>query len=359
MRTMVRQLPPPHLKLPHPSASTPSYRFVDVVSQGNQYAGAVGDRLIPAIPGFRTSAAFLTSLSANLRLTDDDLVPSPMSTPPSMRSSTAHHLPPPSPLSVPPSTALASSAELPKSTTTTSTNEPPSNNPELAALPELRTYAATTPADRIAGLKLVADSVAQQRQLTSRELIFHPLHLAALTLVLALVAQYLYASAADLVLVGTTCGGVVMACLAAVRWVCGGYIFHAETINWEWLGDDEVVVVRWGEEVIGALVLGWSEEGGGAKRARGKGARRGLGLVRGWTVQQKYRGKGVGESLLEEAVRVAGERGVKGVEFAEEHANSLRILPAFYNGFLDRRDARAARALEKVASAKGSFGKRR
>ncbi|KAF2494156.1 hypothetical protein BU16DRAFT_591138 [Lophium mytilinum] len=287
-----------------------------------------------------------------------------MPTPPSMRSSTAHLLPPPSPLSVPTSTPLAapsaSPAEHHLKATTNSTNTPATTQPAPEpALPELRTYPATTDADRIAGLKLVADSVAQQRQLTARVLIFHPLHLAALTAVLAVVSQYLYASSGDLVLVGTTWGGVVMACLAAVRWAGGAYIFHAETIDWAWLGGDEVVVVRWGEEVIGGLVLGWSEEGLAAKRARGKGGRRGLGLVRGWAVTQKYRGKGIGGSLLEEAVRVAGERGAKGIEFAEEHANALRILPAFYNGFLDKRDARAARALEKVANAKGSFGKRR
>jgi hypothetical protein len=39
--------------------------------------------------------------------------------------------------------------------------------------------------------------------------------------------------------------------------------------------------------------------------------------------------------------------------------DSLRILPSFYNGFLDRRDARAAKALEKVVNEKGNFGKKR
>ncbi|OCL11041.1 hypothetical protein AOQ84DRAFT_387106, partial [Glonium stellatum] len=63
---MVRQLPPPHLKHIHSppaaaaAATVPSRFSADVVL--NHYHG-VGDRLIPAIPGFRTSAAFLTSLS--------------------------------------------------------------------------------------------------------------------------------------------------------------------------------------------------------------------------------------------------------------------------------------------------------
>ena len=98
------------------------------------------------------------------------------------------------------------------------------------------------------------------------------------------------------------------------------------------------------------------------------------------------------------------ERGAEGVEFAEDHASELspffsywgggllhflflviglgagalglrgvarsrltrffapdskRLLPKFYNGFLDKRDRRARKALEKVANEKGNFGQRR
>ena len=128
----------------------------------------------------------------------------------------------------------------------------------------------------------------------------------------------------------TTWAGVTMAALAAVRWATGGYIFLAEEVNWEWLGEDTVVVVRWGEEVIGALVLGWADEVGGGRKGRGKGKRRGRGLVRAWTVRLKYRGKGVGEGLLEEVVRVCTERGAEGVEFAEDHASELGFF--FWGG---------------------------
>lgn len=39
--------------------------------------------------------------------------------------------------------------------------------------------------------------------------------------------------------------------------------------------------------------------------------------------------------------------------------DSKRLLPKFYNGFLDKRDRRARKALEKVANEKGNFGQRR
>ena len=41
------------------------------------------------------------------------------------------------------------------------------------------------------------------------------------------------------------------------------------------------------------------------------------------------------------------------------YADSKRVLPAFYNGFLDKKEARADKALEKVADEKGNFRQRR
>lgn len=39
--------------------------------------------------------------------------------------------------------------------------------------------------------------------------------------------------------------------------------------------------------------------------------------------------------------------------------DSKRLLPNFYNGFMDKRDRRAQKALERVANARGNFGQRR
>lgn len=38
--------------------------------------------------------------------------------------------------------------------------------------------------------------------------------------------------------------------------------------------------------------------------------------------------------------------------------DSKRILPAIYNGFLDKQEAKAEKALRKVADAKGNFRQR-
>lgn len=189
-------------------------------------------------------------------------------------------------------------------------------------LPSLTTYTAESEDDRIDGLKLVADSVAQQRQVASKMLIFHPVNLAAYFLVIAILAQRMWHTTDDLYLLGTTIGGITMACLTAVRFATGGYLTLAEEINWDWLGDDRLIVVKWGEEVIGALVLGWADAEA-AKKLRGGRRRRGKAVVRAWTVKLKYRGKGVGEGLLEEAVKVAGERGADGIVFERDHASKF------------------------------------
>lgn len=240
-------------------------------------------------------------------------------------------------------------------------------------LPQLTTYTAESEDDRIEGLRLVADSVAQQRQVSSKVLMFHPVSLTVLFAIIAVAARFMLNWYDDILMLGTTVGGITMTFLIFVRWMTGGYIGIAEDINMDWLGEDRVIVVKWGEDIIGALVLGWADNDAAKKRGR---RRRGKALVRAWTVKLKYRGKGVGEGLLEEAVKVAGERGADGIIFDGDHASedprsfrstasqtnnaldSKRILPRVFNGFLARQEARAEKALHKVADAKGNFRQR-
>ncbi|KAJ4410891.1 hypothetical protein N0V91_001820 [Didymella pomorum] len=353
---MGRQLPPSHLKVPPgPHAFPQRYSLGDTVIT-NQFTGF--EKAIPAIPslpGFRTSAAFLTSLSANLRI-DPDL-PSPLGTPTTFRtnsyySSQSHpHVPTSLSYSTLPAPAYPSplEAEIMPSSEASAPEQAPTNE-----LPQLSTYTAETEDDRIDGLNLIADSVAQQRQVASKMMISHPINLAVLGVVMAVVAQYMRKHG-DMFVFGTTAGGITMSFLILIRWLTGGYIGLAEDIGTEWLGDDRVIVAKWGNDVIGALVLGWAD--GDAAKKRGR-RRRGKAIVRGWTVKLKYRGKGVGEGLLEEAVKIAGEKGADGILFAGDHANSKRILPAVYNGFLDKQEAKAEKALRKVADAKGNFRQR-
>ncbi|KAF9694750.1 hypothetical protein EKO04_007420 [Ascochyta lentis] len=354
---MGRQLPPSHLKVaPGPHAFPQRYSLGDTVIV-NQFSGF--EKAIPAIPslpGFRTSAAFLTSLSANLRI-DPDL-PSPLGTPTTFRAGNyqpynSHpHLPTSLSYSTLPAPAYPSplEAEVMPPSEASAPVQPPTNE-----LPQLSTYTAESEDDRIDGLNLIADSVAQQRQVASKMMIFHPVNLAALGLIIAIVAQYMIRKHGDYFVFSTTAGGLTMAFLIGVRWLTGGYISLAEDIGTDWLGDDRMIVAKWGEDVIGALVLGWADNDASKKRGR---RRRGKAVIRGWTVKLKYRGKGVGEGLLEEAVKIAGEKGADGILFASDHANSKRILPAIYNGFLDKQEVKAEKALRKVADDKGNFRQR-
>jgi GNAT superfamily N-acetyltransferase len=263
-------------------------------------------------------AAFLTSLSANLRI-DPDL-PSPLGTPTTFRHNGYLLQPlPPTPLSF--STLPAPQNPYPSPIETKVMSSTVAAVPAKAAteeLPQLNTYTAESEDDRVEGLRLVADSVAQQRQVSSKMLIFHPITLASFSVISAIAIQLMLRWYNDWLMVATTVGGITMTFLIFIRWMTGEYIGLAEDIDMNWLGDDKLLVVKWGEDIIGALVLGWADNDAAKKRGR---RRRGKAVIRGWTVKLKYRGKGVGEGLLEEAVKVAGERGADGIIFDAEHAS--------------------------------------
>jgi GNAT superfamily N-acetyltransferase len=216
----------------------------------------------------------------------------------------------------------------------------------LADIPTLTTQ-HTSPSDtaaRIAALRLVTDSVAQQRQAANSALLFHPYNLAAAALVLAAVAQLLRAKLhLDWLGVGLSSMGVLMTGMAIIRMVTQGYIARAESYGLDWLdggGADaaggggggkekkklqpaDVWVTRFGDEVIGAIVVDWRAD---ARTGEAQGR------IKGWAVRLRYRGRGVGAALLEEVVRAARARGLRGEEeavvFAEDHA-SESFLPLF------------------------------
>jgi len=354
---MRRQLPPSKLLVaPGPQAFPQRHFLGESTVIVNHYSGF--EKAIPAIPslpGFRTSAAFFTSLSANLRI-DPDL-PSPLGTPTTFRHTSYSHQPlPPTPLSFSSLPAPHNPYPSPAETKIMSSTEPIAPlKPVADEIPQLATYTAESEDDRIEGLRLVADSVAQQRQVSSKMLIFHPITLAVFGLISAIATQWMLKSYNDWLMVGTTVGGIAMTFLIFIRWMTGEYIGIAEDIDMSWLGDDRLIVVKWGEDIIGALVLGWADNDAAKKRGR---RRRGKAVIRAWTVKLKYRGKGVGEGLLEEAVKVAGERGADGIVFDADHANSKRILPTIFNSFLDKQEAKAEKALKKVADDKGNFRQR-
>lgn len=170
--------------------------------------------------------------------------------------------------------------------------------------------------------------MVQQRQLAAKELVLHPAILAVIVLLISILAQLcewrpLFSAVA----------GLTVAALAAMYWITIEYVTLAERINWDWLGgytppstptgerasslkkqsksDDPVVLVsKWDEEVIGALVMKV------VKRER-------KAYMRAWTVDSACRGKGIGGGLLEEGVRVAWGKGARAFEFEKGHASKL------------------------------------
>jgi len=230
---------------------------------------------------------------------------------------------------------------------------PLATNP-LDEIPPLTTAALTAEEDKVAALKLIADSIAQQRQFASRAIIFHPITLAAYIAVIALLNQLLWKTRSDIGIFLTTAAGFTMTCLVAVRTLTKGYIDTAEEMNWSFAqnpdGEEDIIIgSKYGADIIGAAILRLEKNGNGGKR-KTKVSKGGTGLVRAWTTKMRYRGTGVGTELLEEAVRITREKLGNSAEigFAAEHANSKMILPEIFNSGFRKKEVKAAKALEAV-----------
>ncbi|KAM7222686.1 acetyltransferase [Rhypophila decipiens] len=319
---------------------------------------------INAVPGLKTSAAFFTFLRANLVL-PHSAMSSNVSTPylePQHSSSAA-----PLPASL--STSKSTSSSPPASQKST---DPPLLDDDI---PPLSLEVLTTQPERVDALRLIADSIAQQRQLASFSLVFHPLLLSLLIASLACVYQYAWAARQDLGITLTLGSGTIMTYLLAIRYVVSPYISHAESLKYDFLTnpdtneDDVVIATRWNRELIGATVLrlepssssGSHPSSPSSKRQRSKAQnlKGGKGVIRAWTTKLRYRGRGVGGDMLGEAVRITKEKCGRDAQvgFAKEHANAQMVLPEFFNGVFRKGERRAALALEKVLSEVSSSGR--
>ncbi|KAK0382891.1 hypothetical protein NLU13_8807 [Sarocladium strictum] len=207
----------------------------------------------------------------------------------------------------------------------------------IGSLPPLTTEIVETSLDKQAALKLVADSIAQQRQLASYYLITRPLHISVL------IASYaiLYGlQSSDITFTIITASGITLAYLLLIRLLTGEYIHLAESFRWKQFiqgpdnNEDIVLATRYGQDLIGTLVLRLNP-------SEGKAA------VRAWTVPLRYRGKGVGGDLLREAVRIAWEKCGRDCEviFAPDHANSAQVVNPRLGQPFRERDQKALKAL--------------
>ncbi|RYC61783.1 hypothetical protein CHU98_g4444 [Xylaria longipes] len=220
---------------------------------------------VSAVPGLKTSTAFFIFLRANLVASSSGLS-TPIMDP---ISSTTSPSPSPPPLSSPLVTV-----------------EPPANTvPD--ELPPLSTSLLEAETDKEDALRLIADSIAQQRQTSSSHLIFHPFLLPPLAAALAGAYQYAWVYRQDVGTLLLMMCGVVMTYLLGIRYFTGGYIQAAEELRWSWLSptsspdpppseQDLILGVHFGKQLIGALVLRLEpspssthvSNGGGRRRSR-------------------------------------------------------------------------------------------
>lgn len=154
-----------------------------------------------------------------------------------------------------------------------------------------------------------------------------------------------------------------MAMLVAVRGATAGYLGEAEKIKWDFLEPeteegaererDTLIGAKFGDEMIGALALRLEPTASALsskKKGKSVSLKGGKGVIRGWTTKLRYRHKGIGTGLLEEAIKVTRERCGKDAElgFGVDHANSKRILPKVFNNGFRRSEEKAIRMLEEV-----------
>lgn len=210
-------------------------------------------------------------------------------------------------------------------------------------------------ADRVNALRLIADSVAQQRQEANRAVITHPITIAAVLAMCAVLAHYLD----DLATIVTTTAGCLMAGMAGVGYLTHGYLELAEkTGRWSFLRnstdttntdkeeEDTLIVTKYGDDVIGVLVLRLVPLP--ISKNNKKSNTKFKAVIRAWTVKQRYRHKTFGTALLEEAVTSCQKNGWQGPEFTPDHANSTRILPRMFHANMDRMEAKARWLLDRL-----------
>ena len=204
--------------------------------------------------------------------------------------------------------------------TETAVEDVPESNDPLANIPELTTSLTTDPDECTAALKLVADSVAQMKQTAGRSLLFNPFNIAIWVAALGVLYKYMYKDSSDIGLTFTTAAGITMAFLVSVRWFAGPYVEAAEKVGLNIFRGSEVLVTKYGSEVIGCAIYAFVPLPGEAKGNSGGRKRKGYRCeIRGWAVRIRYRGKGVGTALLEDCVKEAKAKGCEAIEFAEDH----------------------------------------
>lgn len=237
---------------------------------------------------------------------------------------------------------------------TSTRQQPESTTKTQDELPQLSFEILTRPADKIDALKLIGDSIAQQRQIASQHIIFHPTCLAGLVAALAITHVALRVPSNDYGTMLLTYSGIVLTYLLAVRYLTSEFVNIAEDMDWNtWLKgpgdkDDIIFGARYGTEIIAALVL---------RLPNKYNAQENVALIRAWTTVRRYRGRGLGGDMLREAImHVRKTRGSDcAIDFAEDHAHSKMPLRPVFNEPFRARNTKASKALANAVAASDSY----
>ncbi|CAG8105114.1 unnamed protein product [Penicillium nalgiovense] len=251
---------------------------------------------------------------------------------------------------------------------------------EHIASPGQSTDVATEDFEIASALKLIAISVIQQRRLAAKSFILHPTTLTLVALGFAYGVGAVYRDPSGWTYIFVICTTAVLATLGIVIRLLGRYNDEAEkvgTMNWLYgydaskdVGDTTtqedpafnsdsgvtfVLVHRFGGRIVGTLVMSIAYSGiephpkiNARTLPRGENYDA---FIRAWTVQQGFRGYGVGAELLNEAVMICYEHKWKGPRFADSHANSLRVFPCILNYDMDQESAMWSSYLRKRVEA--------
>jgi hypothetical protein len=227
----------------------------------------------------------------------------------------------------------------------------------LADIPPLNFEHAQSDKDRVEALKLVTNTITQQRSVASKALIYNPFTFGIWALLCGILYPFVVKKEGDLPIMLTSSVGLIMAVLAGIRFIVKPYEDLAEKINWDWLGNDEIIVARFGDNIIGTCV--YRIEGGvtGKKKSQNNSTSKRL-LIRCWTTRRRERERGIGQGLLEKVVDIAKENGCDSVEFApkEIRAGAERVLNNWngiggfvnFNAEFDKNEDRAEAFLRRI-----------
>ncbi|KAJ5773662.1 Acyl-CoA N-acyltransferase [Penicillium paradoxum] len=247
---------------------------------------------------------------------------------------------------------------------------PPTQRHVLNAItsPGQYTDVATEDIEIVTALKLVARSVAEQRQVVGKHLIYHPIVLVFVAILLAFTIKLIYHDPSNWLFILVTGALVPSIALHYVLDLVSGYVHEAErvgTLNWLYGHDPGretdasspgadppfntdngitiVLIHRLKRRIIGTLVMSVVCRDAGLNSdtimlsiPTGEPYKA---FIRAWTVRQQFRGYGIGTALLDEAVRICDEKKWQAPRFATRHANSLRLLHPMFHRDMDRASA--------------------